>query len=182
MEEKIKPGKYVEMMYDLYELEDGNEQMVYEGNAEDPEKIVYGVTPLMLPLEKAIEGLKAGDKFEVMVKANEAFGEYDPEMIITVEKNAFGENGELDEERIFPGAMLPMLTADGMTVTGIVKEINDKGVVMDFNHPSAGKDMLFKGEILAVRDATPEELQAQQGCSCGSCSCGEGACGEGCGN
>lgn len=179
MEEKIKPGKYVEMFYDLYEIDGGEEVLVYEGNAEDPEKIVYGVTPLMPPLEKAIDGLQKGDKFDVVVKADEAFGQYDKDMVITVEKSAFGNDGEFDEEHIYPGAFLPMLTADGMTVNGLVKEITDDGVVMDFNHPSAGKDMRFKGEILEVRDATADELKAQQGCGCGSCGCGEG-CEGGC--
>lgn len=180
MEEKITKGKYVELMYDLYEIEGNDEVLVYEGNAEDPEKIIFGITPLMRPFEGGIDGLKVGDRFEVKVGADEAFGQYNPEMVITVEKTAFGENGEIDREKIYPGAFLPMLTADGMTVNGLVKEITNDGVVMDFNHPSAGKEMFFKGEILAVRDATEEEIAAAtKACSCGHC--GDGGCGSSCG-
>ena len=80
-----------------------------------------------------------------------------------------------------PVEALPMMTADGYRITGIVTEVTPTEVKMDFNHPLAGKDVRFKGKILAVRDATPEELQPRCGCGCSGDGCGDG-CGEsGCG-
>ena len=167
--EKVAPGKYVEMIYDLYRVDpDGKETLVHQVDVEDPEKIVFGVTPgVIVPLEKAIEGLEAGGEFDVTVKADEAFGPYDPEQIATLEKDIFYVDDKFDSEIIKPGAVVPMMTADGFRISGVVKEVTDTNVVMDFNHPLAGKDVRFKGSVKTVRDASPEELKpASCGCGC----------------
>ncbi len=187
--EKIQPGKYVELGYDLYAVEaDGSEKLVHQTNVEDPEKIIFGVTRGMIaPLEKAIDGLEPGGTFNVKVSADEAFGPYDPEQVVELDRDIFIVDGKFDEEMIKEGALVPMMTADGYRINGLVKEVTADKVKMDFNHPLAGKAVRFDGKILAVRDATPEELQpAQGGCSCGcdheSCGEGEGhcGCGDGC--
>ncbi len=192
--EKIQPGKYVEMSYDLYRVnEDGTETLVHQTDPKDPEKIVFGMTAGMIrPLEQAIDGLEKGGKFDVTVKADEAFGPYDHEQIAELDRDIFVVDGKFDDEMIKVGAVVPMMTADGFRINGVVKEITPEKVMMDFNHPLAGKDVRFKGQILEVRDATAEELQpAERGCGCGcgdhhggdcgegSCGC-NGGCGEGC--
>lgn len=188
--EKIKPGKYVELGYDLYEVTDKGEKLVHQTDASDPEKIVFGVTRgVIVPLEKAIDGLEAGATFDLVVKADEAFGPHDPEQVATLPRDIFEVDGKFDEDVVKPGAVLPMMTADGFRINGVVVDVTDTDVKMDFNHPLAGKDVRFKGNIITVRDATPEELQPQQSCCCGggdcgcgdSCDCdGEKNCGEGC--
>ena len=65
----------------------------------------------------------------------------------------------------------------GNRMMGIVKEVGEETVKMDFNHPMAGKTLNFDVEVVSVRDVTPEDLQG--GCSCGECG---GDCGEGCGD
>lgn len=183
--EQIKPGKYVELGYDLYAVTPEGETLVHQTDLEDPEKIIFGVTRGMIrPLEEAIEGLEKGGKFDLVVKADEAFGPYDPEQIATLDKDIFMVDDKFDSDVIKPGAVLPMMTADGYKINGVVLEVTDKDVKMDFNHPLAGKDVRFKGEILAVRDATPEELKPASGCGCGCGSqggCSDGSCGDGCG-
>lgn len=190
--EKIKPGKYVEITYDLYQTNpDGSEKLVHQVDPEDPEKFVFGVTRGMIePLEKALDGKEPGDKYEVSVKADEAFGPYDPEQVVTLEKEIFMVDGKFDADMVKAGSLVPMMTADGFRINGLVKEVTDKEVVMDFNHPLAGKDVLFKGEVKTVRDATPEELQPAHGCGCGchdhgcsddACGCGDHDCGDDCG-
>ena len=89
------------------------------------------------------------------------------------------------------------MTAEGFHITGLVKEVTGETVIMDFNHPLAGKGVRLKGKVLTVRDATPEELQPSHGCGCGcghdhgdcdcnddDCGCNEGhdhcGCGDGC--
>ena len=74
-----------------------------------------------------------------------------------------------------------MSDAQGNRMMGIVKEVGESTVKMDFNHPMAGKTLNFDVEVVSVRDVTPEDLQG--GCSCGECGgdSGEG-CGEGCGD
>lgn len=187
--EKIQPGKYVELGYDLYEVApDGKETLVHQTSADDPERIVFGVTKGVIePLEKAIDGLEAGGEFDVTVKAEQAFGAYDPEQVATLPKEIFEVDGKVDSEVVKPGAVLPMMTADGYRINGLVKEVTDKDVKMDFNHPLAGKDVRFKGKITLVREATEEELHPAAGCGCSSCgsdcscdsdcNCGDKGCG-----
>lgn len=185
--EQIKPGKYVEMVYDLYVEGPDGEQLVHQVDPENPEKIIFGVTRgVIAPLEKALDGLGAGEKFDVKVEAAEAFGMPDPEQVVTLDKEIFEIDGKFDSEHITVGADVPMMTADGFRIAGKVLAVTDDKVEMDFNHPLAGKDVRFKGEVTAVRDATPEELQPAQGCGCGcdhegcgsgdSCGCGDGCC------
>jgi FKBP-type peptidyl-prolyl cis-trans isomerase SlyD len=181
--ETIVPGKYVELGYDLYEIAaDGSEKLVHQTDLEDPEKIIFGITQgMIVPLEKAIEGLAVGEKFDVVAKCNEAFGPREDDQIAELDREIFEIDGKFDEEHICVGAVVPMMTADGYRISGIVTEVNNKKVKMDFNHPLAGKDIRFKGQIITVRDATPEELQPAQGCGCGGgCNCGDGGCGNGC--
>ena len=144
---------------------------------------------MIVPLEHAIDGLKPGDSFDVKVSADEAFGPHDPEQVATLPRDIFEVDGKFDPEVIKKGAVLPMMTQDGFRINGVVVDVTDTDVVMDFNHPLAGKDVRFKGKITVVRDATPEELKPQSGCGCGegcgcgdSCDCsGESKCSDGCG-
>lgn len=179
--EKIQPGKYVELGYDLYEVAaDGSQKLVHQTDVEDPEKFVFGVTRGMIaPLEKAVEGLEAGGEFDIIVKSDEAFGPHDPEHVVTLERDIFVVDGKFDDKTIKPGALVPMMTADGFRINGLVKAVSTEDVTMDFNHPLAGKDVRFAGKILTVRDATPEELQPMHGCGCGCGDCGDG-CGDDC--
>lgn len=184
---KIEPGKYVELGYDLYTINpQGEETLVHQTNIADPERIIFGVTPGVIePLEKAIEGLEPEGTFDVRATADEAFGQRDPEQEVTLEKNIFLVDGKFDDQLIKPGAAVPMMTAEGYRITGLVTEVTDKTVRMDFNHPLAGKDLRFRGRILTVRDATPEELHPTGGCCGDGCgcsdkeACGDGGCGEG---
>lgn len=186
--EKVEPGKYVEMVYDLYRINpDGTETLVHQSDPKDPEKVIFGVTQGMIsPLEKAIDGLEPGGEYDVTVKAEDAFGPYDDEQIAELEKDIFEVEGKFDADIIKKGAVVPMMTADGFRINGIVLEVSDDKVKMDFNHPLAGKDVRFKGKIQTVRDATPEEIHPAGGCGCGcgDSGCGEGGCcsdGQGCG-
>ncbi len=172
--EKIKPGKYVELGYDLYEVTPEGDKLVHQTTAEDPERFIFGVTKGVIePLEAAIDGLEAGGEFDVKVEAVKAFGPYDPEQVATLPRDIFEVEGKFDGSVVKPGAVLPMMTADGYRINGVVKEVTESDVKMDFNHPLAGKDVRFKGKITLVRDATPEELQPASGCGCGCSSCGD---------
>ena len=129
------------------------------------------------------------------------FKELDQKALLQfVTEHEIGVAKGCDEEMIKVGALVPMMTADGYRINGLVKEVGAEKVKLDFNHPLAGKSVRFDGKILAVRDATPEELQpVHGGCGCGcdhdhdhcgdhdDCDCdgghhGDGhcGCGDGC--
>ncbi len=188
--EKIEPGKYVEIIYDLYKVNpDGTEELVHQSDEKEPESFIYGlVRGLVAPLEADILGKEEGAEFDVKATAEEAFGERSDEYVAELEKEVFSVDGKFDDEMVKVGNALPMMTADGMRIIGTVLEITDKHVKMDFNHPLAGSDVRFKGKVLKVRDASPEEIKmVQGGCGCGcdhedcasdndACGCGGGCC------
>ncbi|MCH5226054.1 MAG: FKBP-type peptidyl-prolyl cis-trans isomerase [Muribaculaceae bacterium] len=176
--EKVGPGKFVEYSYKLYNDADGS--LLFETPKDAPDEMVFGVTPGIVPgLLTAMEGLGKGDRFEVTLPPVAAFGDKNDDLIMTLDKEIFMRDGKLADE-VKVGAMLPMLTADNLRVTGTVTEIGDK-IKMDFNHPFAGLTVRYEGEIVEVRDATPDDLP-QGGCcgGCGSGGCSSGECGEGC--
>ena len=72
-----------------------------------------------------------------------------------------------------------MSDAEGHRMNGIIREVKEETVTMDFNHPMAGKTLNFDVEVVSVRDVTPEDLQGSCGCGCGD-SCDGHECGEGC--
>ncbi len=178
--EKVETGKYVEIIYDLYKVnEDGTETLVHQSDSNDPESVVIGVTRGMVaPLEAAIMDKIVGDKFDVVASSAEAFGERSDEYIITLEKDVFSPDGKFDSEMVKVGAWLPMMTADGFPINGHVLEVNADNVKMDFNHPLAGSSVRYKGEIITVREATADDVQPA-GCGCG-CGCDHGDCGDDC--
>ena len=184
--EKIEPGKYVETVYDLYKVNpDGTEELVHQVDEEDPEVFVYGIVEgLVKPLEKDIEGKEAGYEFDVTARPEEAFGMPTEEYIVELEKDLFEIDGKFDSEMVKVGNVLPMMTADGMRISGTVVDITPTAVKMDFNHPLAGKTVRFKGRVKTVRDATDEEIKiaSQGGCGCSGGGCEGGGCEGGCGS
>ena len=190
--EKIEPGKYVELAYDLYKVNpDGSEELVHQTDVNDPEGFIYGITRgLVAPLEKDILGKAKDEAFDVVATADEAFGEHSDEYVAELEKEVFSVDGKFDEEMVKVGNALPMMTADGMRIIGKVLEVTPTHVKMDFNHPLAGSSVRFKGKVLNVRDANEEEIKMAtgHGCGCGCdhdhCDdggCSDGGCESGCG-
>lgn len=176
--ETAGPGKYVAYSYKLYNDADGT--LLFEATPDAPDMMVYGVSHDVVPgLIAAIKDLGAGDKFDVTLPPQAAFGERFEDNVVKLEKEIFERDGELAEE-VKRDAILPMMTAEGFQIQGKVTDIDDAHVTMDFNHPFAGMTVRYEGKVEEVRDATPEELKPTGGCCCGG-GCGDGGCGDGCG-
>jgi len=77
---------------------------------------------------------------------------------VKIDRAAFEIDGKFDSERVKVGAEVPMRDNEGHTLVGKVKTITNENVEMDFNHPLAGYDLHFTGEVLDVREASNEEL------------------------
>jgi len=182
--ETINPGKYVELVFDLYKVnKDGSETLVHEVTPDEPECIVFGVTQgLIKPLEKALEGLSTGGEYDVVAEPDEAFGRHNPDEVVEVGREVFEIDGHFDDEYIKKGVRLPMMTADGYRIEGLVVDVTPDYVKMDFNHQLVDCKIHIKGNVKTVRDVTESDLHPAGGCGC-SChgSCGDGDCGNGCG-
>lgn len=183
--QKVGPGKFVAYSYKLYN--DANNELLFEAPEDAPDVMVFGASQEVVPgLIETIKGLGKGDRFGVTLPPQLAFGERNPEYVMNLEKEIFERDGKLADE-VKVGTILPMITQEGFRVQGTVTSIDNKNVTMDFNHPFAGLNVRYEGEIKEVRDATPEEIQPAHTCGCGGCSggscgegCGDGGCGDGC--
>lgn len=176
--EKIEAGKFVELIYDVYEVTEPNEILMFKFTKENPDNFVYGIDNGMLEVfAKNIKGLKEGEKFDIILTPEEAFGPYADEYVMEFEKEMFLVDGEFDDERIKAGNSIEMMSAEGHRIPGLVLEVTADKVKIDFNHPLAGQKVHFVGEVGLVRDATPEELNPQHGGCCGGDhECGDGGC------
>ncbi|MGZ5209226.1 MAG: FKBP-type peptidyl-prolyl cis-trans isomerase [Sulfuricurvum sp.] len=141
-----------------------------EGNLlhEEEESLNYlhsGYGHIFKAVEDALEGKKAGDTFRVVLTSEQAFGKYDPELVITEDISELPEglsvgmeiDGFMDED------------SEDVTIY-MVTEIEDDQVTLDGNHPLAGMDLVFEGTVLDVHKASEEEiheiLNHEHGCGC----------------
>ena len=175
---KITKNAVVEFSYEL-EVEG---QIVDRTTNEKPLDYIHGTGSLLPKLEEHIEGMQAGDKFEITLAPADAYGEVDPQRIIDLPKAAFEVNGEVREDLLVPGNTIPMMNSRGGVIPGVVLEVTPESVKMDLNHQMAGKTLHFTGEIVSVREATEKELtEGLHGEYVHSCGCGGGGChGGGC--
>ncbi len=134
-----------------YEVRDGD-KVVDSNVGGQPLVFMFGKGQIIPGLEEGIKNMAVGEKGDVLVKAADAYGEYNPEATQAIPKEQFA-GIDLQE-----GMTLYGQGEDGGTVQVVVKEIRDDEVVVDFNHPMAGKDLMFSVTVNSVRDASPEEI------------------------
>jgi len=171
---EIARNKFVSLSYQL-RLNGAEGDLVEETGENNPLQFVYGAGKMIEMFEKKIEGLKQGENFKFELKADEAYGQVNTDAIVDLPKNIFEVEGQIDESLLKIGNMVPMQDANGNRLNGIVLEVTDETVKMDFNHPLAGDDLHFAGQVVEVREATEDELvEAVGGDGCSSGSCGDG--------
>jgi FKBP-type peptidyl-prolyl cis-trans isomerase SlyD len=174
---EIGRNKFVSLTYQL-RLNGADGEMIEETTNDSPLEFLFGAGRMIEMFEQKLESMKAGDSFNFELKADEAYGQVNNDAIVELPKNIFEVNGAIDEEMLTVGNSIPMQDAQGNRLNGIVLELTDENVKMDFNHPLAGEDLHFSGAVLAVREATEDELVEAAGC--GSDGCNSGGCGSGC--
>jgi FKBP-type peptidyl-prolyl cis-trans isomerase SlyD len=170
----------------IYELRTGSKEgkVVEALTTDNPLTFLFGTGGLLPKFEEQINGLKSGDSFEFLLHSEDAYGPVVENAIVHVPKSVFEIDGQIDQNLMKIGNMIPMMDAEGRRLNGKVIAIEGDAVKMDFNHPMAGNDLFFKGKVTDVRSATDEELShghvhAGGGCGCGGnddCSCDDENC------
>jgi FKBP-type peptidyl-prolyl cis-trans isomerase SlyD len=136
-----------------------------------PIQFIQGHGNIIPGLETQIEGMKLGEEKKVLVKAQDAYGDYDSDLEFDVSRTSFPEDFEIKLGH-------PMRIQDeaGRIYTGIAIAITDDSVRLNLNHPLAGKDLHFQTSVKDLRMATDEEIQHGHlandcsGCSSDGCS------------
>jgi FKBP-type peptidyl-prolyl cis-trans isomerase SlyD len=180
-------NNYITVAYQLFvkEGENEKEELVEECSAEHPFMFISKLNAVLEPFEAAIDPLNEGDKFDFVIPCDEAYGQFDEQLMFDVPKVNFMYNGKFDSTHIFEGNIIPLQGEDGTRFNGVVIEVKEDAVTIDLNHPRAGQDLHFVGTVVTHREATNEEITqmitALSG-GCGGCGghCGGGDCG-GCG-
>ncbi len=174
----VAKDKVVSLIYEL-RLDKNDGEIVEALNADKPLTFLYGGGGLLPKFEENIDGLQVGDAFAFELKSVDAYGGINPNAIVQIPLSAFEIDGKVDKNMVKVGSNIPMQDSSGNRLNGVVKEVNHDHVMMDFNHPLAGNDLFFSGEITDIREATSEELH--HGHIHGSGGCGGGGC-SGCGD
>jgi len=175
---KISENKLVTADYQLFVKDsNGSLELMEETTPEFPLRYLHGFGMMIPKFEELMEGKMQGENFEFSIAAKDAYGEYSEENIIDLPMNAFTADGELDRERIFKGAVVPLVDNRGQRINAEIVSIGEDTVTVDLNHPLADEDLFFKGKILDIHTPTEEELHSLISCNCGSCACEDNDCG-----
>ncbi len=154
---KVGKNKVVTLTYTL-RFEDNNGDIIQQVTEERPFVHLFGNGTLLPVFESNLDGLEPGTEFAFGLNQKEGYGEFTEDAIIELEKKIFEKDGKIDEELLKIGNMITMQDQEGRPIDGRVLEIKSDKVVMDFNHPLAGKNLHFSGKVIDVRDASEEEL------------------------
>lgn len=180
-------NKYITVAYELYTTEEGERELIEKAPANHPFQFISGMGLTLDAFEAQITGLKKGDKFDFTLSVEEAYGPYVPEAVQSVPKNIFEIDGKLNTDYIYEGAVVPLQNSEGERFNGTITEIGEELITVDLNHPLAGKELNFVGEVTENREATTQEVadmvKMLTGGGCGGCGggCKGGDCGGGCG-
>lgn len=178
--------KYITVAYSLYtDNSEGVHELVEQAPVEHPFQFITELGVALEAFEAKLKDLNAGDEFDFTLSVDEAYGPYEQEHVIELPKSTFMLNGRFQKDVIFEGAVIPLVNADGNRFQGLVLEVKEEVVIIDLNHPLAGKELHFKGSVVTSREATDAEvtslikmMSGEGGCGCG-CGC-EGDCEGGC--
>ena len=143
-EQKIKADSTVALRYAV-SLADGT---VIEEAEDAPETITLGRGEFINELEQKLYGMKAGDTDDIIIPAQEnLFGAYDESRVQLVEHSVFDQD-ELPQQ----GNVIEFTLPNGTTIPGIIREVTEENVQVDFNHPLCGRDVMFAVEIVSVEN------------------------------
>jgi FKBP-type peptidyl-prolyl cis-trans isomerase 2 len=150
---RVAEKKVVQVSYKLT-LADGT--VFDESQKDQPLEFMVGAGKMLPAFETAIIGLKVGDQKTFVVKAADAYGEYDKTRLVEVPKGNFPADTPPTV-----GAHYSVQTPQG-TIPVTIAAVGAKTVTVDTNNPLAGKDLTFNVQIVKIRDATKDELAAAQ--------------------
>ncbi|TAL59007.1 MAG: peptidylprolyl isomerase [Bacteroidetes bacterium] len=135
------------------------EKQIERTTRDHPFVFIYGAGMLLPDFEKNLIGKKAGDKFDFFIQAEKGYGVKNDKHVMNIPIDSFkSPDGTLDLNEIRVSNVLTMNDNQGNQLQGTILELTAVYVRMDFNHPLAGHELHFTGEVLNVRPATAEEI------------------------
>jgi len=140
-EQAVGPGKEIKLNFAI-KLQDG--QVVDSNFDREPATFMFGDGNIPEGFEQAMLGLKPGDHVELTIAPERGFGQHNPSNIQVMPRSDFKDMA------LEPGLVISFQEPGG-EIPGVITEFNDERVMVDFNHPLAGKTLMFEVSIIAVQ-------------------------------
>jgi FKBP-type peptidyl-prolyl cis-trans isomerase SlyD len=145
-EAQIREGSQVALEYTL---SDEAGTVIESNKGKQPMSYIHGKSQIIPGLEKELSGMKVGEEKKIQVKPEDGYGPVNPDAFQEVSKD------KLPPEALKVGTMLMAQGPRGQGIPVRFHEIKDTTVIMDFNHPMAGKTLSFDVKIYEIK--TPEK-------------------------
>ncbi len=154
----IDQDKVVGLTYELRADNEGG-QLIQKVDENSPFYFLFGHNNVIKGFESNLKGKSTGDDFGFSIPSDEAYGPVRKEAIVELDKKVFNfpDKGK-EDEMLQVGNSLALQDQNGNPLDGVVLSVDEEKVKMDFNHPLAGVNLYFTGEILEVREATDSEV------------------------
>jgi len=146
----VQDGQVVSMEYSLHV--DG--ELIDSSAGQEPLEFLQGAGNIIPGLEEELYGLGVGESKNVIVAAEDGYGILDPDAFYDVPRDQFPAEIPLEV-----GVELQVQDEDGEPMMARIERIDDDNVRLDFNHPLAGKELVFEIKIVGLREATDEEME-----------------------
>ena len=151
----INSNTVVSITYELHTTTpEGQQVFVEKANEEQPLVFLFGVGMMLPKFEEHLLGLKVGDEYSFELSPADGYGEIDATAHVDLPIDMFKEAGELPNV----GDVIPLTDNNGNQFRAGVTGVSETEISVDLNHPMAGKNLIFVGTILTVREATADEL------------------------
>ncbi|TDP62185.1 FKBP-type peptidyl-prolyl cis-trans isomerase [Bradymonas sediminis] len=152
---KVAANRVVGLRYILRDV--NTDEELHRRDEDDIFYYLHGFENIIPGMERVLEGCAVGDTFDVEFEPEDAYGEYNPKLAQTVSRDEFPDDFELEVDMIIE--LVPQEAEDddeGQLFR--IKEVGEKEVLIDGNAPLAGKKIGYRGEVVEVREADPDEL------------------------
>ena len=169
----VSKNKVVSLTYEL-RLNGADGEVIQTVDVQQPLVFIFGTNSLIPGFERNVDGLKIGDNFSFLLPCEEAYGASREDLVLELPKASFIVDTDVDNDLFFEGNTIPLQDSQGNRMDGVVVEVKDDTVVMDFNHPLSDESLYFSGSIVGIREASDEELNKCS--SAGKCDGCSGGC------
>lgn len=151
-QKRVQDNLVVSMEYTL--SVDG--EIIASADSNDPIQFIQGMGNIIPGLERELNGMTIGESKDITLAPEDGYGEYDDEAFAEVPRDEIPDTISLEI-----GTAIEMEDEEGNYLEAVIDEIADDYVVLDFNHPLAGQELHFAIKVIALREATEEELEHQ---------------------
>ena len=154
---KIEQQQIATIVYELRE-ENAQGKLLERMDSRHPFTFLFGTGKLLKSFEANLYGLTIDDSFDFILSVEEAYGKSNPLNILKIANEDFNRASDTPEDYIEIGNLVHLVDDGGLDHNGKIIAITNEYIQVDFNHAMVDKNLHFKGNVLAIRPATIEEL------------------------